>query len=202
MKRFLAVLLAAVFFIALAPFAPTIAQETESGGKCGVEREAVKTLVDVDASSVNFTPRSDTVDNLRALPVPAGYDRNSERRYEPEKHTVRVRALLVGWKFEADKDFHIVIADPTDGKTMIAEPPDATCSASPHAAQFSAVRQALVACFGQPPKRFTKFPGKMVADLDGVVYLDPIHGQTGVAPNGIELHPLIRIKTVSGTCPK
>ena len=27
--------------------------------------------------------------------------------------------------------------------------------------------------------------------LTGVGYFDPIHGQSGVAPNGIELHPVL-----------
>jgi hypothetical protein len=29
--------------------------------------------------------------------------------------------------------------------------------------------------------------------LDGIGFPDELHGQTGVAPNGIELHPLLGI---------
>jgi hypothetical protein len=33
--------------------------------------------------------------------------------------------------------------------------------------------------------------------IKGVGFWDEIHGQTGVAPNGIELHPVLRFR---GTC--
>lgn len=158
-------------------------------------------MTDVDAASIDFTPRETTVEALRNLPVPAGYDRNSERRYEVEKHVVRVRAQLIGWKYEADKDFHIVIAQPGHpDETMIAEPPDPSCSTSPKAPDFAAVRAAFIQCFGEPA-RWKKLP-PMIADLEGPAYFDPIHGQTGVAPNGIEIHPLMRVKSVSGKCPQ
>lgn len=175
------------------------AHAAASAERCGVERESVKVLADVDAPSIDFTPRTSSVEALRALPVPPDYNRNSARRYEAEKHVVRVSAQLVGWKFEADRDFHIVIAQPGHpDETMIAEPPDPACSTSPKAADFAAVRAQFVKCFGQPA-RWKKLP-PMIVELDGVAYFDPIHGQTGVAPNGIELHPLLSVKTVSGKC--
>ena len=30
-------------------------------------------------------------------------------------------------------------------------------------------------------------------DVRGIGFMDPVHGQTGVAPNGVELHPVIGI---------
>jgi hypothetical protein len=30
-------------------------------------------------------------------------------------------------------------------------------------------------------------------DLHGIGYMDPLHGQIGVAPNGVELHPVTYI---------
>ena len=38
--------------------------------------------------------------------------------------------------------------------------------------------------------RFTNLSG--TATLTGIGFFDVIHGQSGVAPNGIELHPVIR----------
>ena len=35
------------------------------------------------------------------------------------------------------------------------------------------------------------------ATIDGVGFFDRLHGQAGVAPNGIELHPVLRF---SGRC--
>lgn len=180
-------------------FAPIPSPVLAHSSACGVERESVKTLTDQDAASVDFTPRQTTVEALRNLPVPEGYDRNSERRYEAEKHVVRVRAQLVGWKYEADKDFHVVIAQPGHpDETMIVEPPDPSCSSSPKAADFGKVRAAFIQCFGEPA-RWKKLP-PMIVDLEGPAYYDPLHHQTGVAPNGIEIHPLLSVHTVSGKC--
>lgn len=180
---------------------PALAQrDGDTPGTCGVERERVKVLEDPSAASIDFRPRASSVAQIRALPVPSGYDRNSQTRYASEHAVLHVRAVLVGWKYENDKDFHIVIAQPghTD-QTMIVEPPDPSCSTSPKAAAFAAVRAAFVRCFGAPA-RWKKLP-PMLVDLTGLLYFDPLHGQTGVAPNGAELHPLLSVKTVSGACP-
>lgn len=178
---------------------------------CGKARFAVKTLADADASSVNRTPKSATMTDLRKIAPPAQYDEQRLPRQESEKQVYRVRAKLVGWKLEADHDFHIEIADPQNPSlTMIVEPPDPTCPTSQksgHAKEYAAVRDAFIKCFGEPTPRFRKFP-EMIVDLDGVSFWDAIHGQTGAqpsAPNGrqnLELHPVLRVHTVSGSCPQ
>ena len=43
---------------------------------------------------------------------------------------------------------------------------------------------------------FTHLTGK--ATIRGVGFFDFLHGQTGVAPNGIELHPVLRF--TNATC--
>ena len=175
------------------------------GTSCGVERWHIKTLDDAYWNTINWTPTSISVSSLAAAPVPSGYtSSNDTTRYAPyETHSYTVRAVLVGWKTESDHDFHIVIADPNaPTKTMIVEPPDPTCSmacASGFQNYYTSVRAKLVSCFGNPPGSFTNFASGIVVDVTGVAYFDPLHGQTGVAPNGIELHPLLSVKFVSGT---
>jgi hypothetical protein len=39
---------------------------------------------------------------------------------------------------------------------------------------------------------------KVPVTITGVAFFDKLHGQTGVAPNGIELHPVLSI-TISGS---
>jgi hypothetical protein len=57
-------------------------------------------------------------------------------------------------------------------------------------------RNALVAACGSPSSSsFRRLSG--TATLSGVGFFDQIHGQTGVAPNGIELHPVV---SFSGRC--
>lgn len=142
---------------------------------------------------------------MRAAAVPTNYDEyNDTTRYAPwETESVTVRATLVGWKTETDHDYHMVIADlnnPSD--TMIIEPPDPTCSSAcdgGFANYFQATRTKLVNCFGSPPSSFTNLPAGIVVDVTGVPEFDALHGQTGVAPNGIEIHPVLNINFVSGT---
>ncbi len=177
---------------------------TTCGTSCGVERWHIKTLDDGDEHLINWTPISASVTTLRNVPVPSGYSSsNDTTRYAPyETQAYTVRAVLIGWKTETDHDFHLVIADPNNtSNTMIVEPPDPTCSDacdSGFTNIYSATRTKLTNCFGTPPSSFTNFTNTIVADFTGVPYFDPLHGQTGVAPNGIELHPLLNVTFVSG----
>ncbi|HET9096986.1 MAG TPA: hypothetical protein VFN37_10015, partial [Candidatus Baltobacteraceae bacterium] len=60
------------------------------------------------------------------------------------------------------------------------------------------VRTKLTNCFGSVPSSFTNFKSGIVVDVTGVAFFDALHGQTGVAPNGIEIHPVLSIDFVSG----
>ncbi len=174
------------------------------GIHCGTERWHVKTLDDPQASQVNRTPLLTTVDTLVHAAVPSGLSSSSDNiRFAPwELQTVKVRATFVGWKTEADNDYHVVIADMNNpGETMIIEPPSQSCSAacqSGYGSLFQSSRDALVACFGSPPSSFTGSSKTVVMDITGVPLFDLLHGQTGVAPNGIEIHPIVSISFVSG----
>jgi len=171
------------------------------GVHCGTERWPVKTLSDQDAASVNFSPVDSSVAELRGLTAPASLPQSS--RIAPTELTVySVTAQLVEFKLEEDHDIHLVIAEPSDpSATMITEFPDAdTCTgavASAHAGEMKSARAALVAAFGQPSSSsFTRMSS--TATITGVGFFDVLHGQTGVAPNGIELHPVIGFSVLSG----
>jgi hypothetical protein len=154
---------------------------------------------------VNRNVQITTVDTLWNAAVPAGMNAHSDNvRFAPwELQAVQIRATIVGWKVEADNDFHIVVADlNTPSETMIVEPPSSACSGactSGYAALFQSARDAFAQCLGgQPSNRFTPIGKTVVAEITGVPYFDPIHGQTGVARNGIEIHPVLSVSFVSG----
>jgi hypothetical protein len=66
---------------------------------------------------------------------------------------------------------------------MIAEAPLGSCTsqATPvRRAQMAAARQAVRICSS--------------AEVTGVAFFDFEHGQTGVAPNAIELHPILKFR--------
>lgn len=183
----------------------TIAKQTpesEKGtnGACGRERWAVKTMSDSEAKQVDLTPITTTVQDLTQLRAPKSLPENG-RVVPTELSTYRVTARLLEAKIEDDEDIHLVIADAKNAKiTMIVELPNPTCpgaDSSRVVQQMSTVRQEFVGKFGSPPtSHFEKISG--TAQITGVAFFDFLHGQTGVAPNGVELHPVIEFRLLGG----
>lgn len=170
---------------------------TDAALACGEERWAVKTLSDPDVGLVNFTPTKTSVVSLRKRQAPT-INGDTTRIVGVETTTFKVKAQLVEMKVEDDRDIHLVIAAPTNRhKTMIVEFPDTRCegaATSPKKSAMSKARDSLTAACGKAIKsRFRHLRG--TATITGVGFFDVIHGQTGVAPNGIELHPVLSFKS-------
>jgi hypothetical protein len=190
--------LAAAFLgLAVVPFAwagIAPAKATAPASKqvgCGIERWAVKTLADPAGRKLSLSPNPTTVRALRAKQAPSYGGLRRSRGVE--RTTYRVRASLIEMKLEDDSDIHLVIADPRDSRaTMIAELPKAACTAGASTkarAKMRQARKAFVAACGVPTSSFKRLTG--TATISGVGFFDVIHGQRGVAPNGIELHPVV-----------
>lgn len=162
-----------------------------SSGSCGVERWAVKTGTDPDASLVNLNqPVSTTISYLDSLPAPSTLP--SDSRIQPTETTAyEVNATLVEYKLETDSDYHLVLKD-SQGNTMIAEIPDPACvgSGSPFAAGIQNARSEFDARYSATTSFQT---ANIPVQVKGVGFFDFNHGQTGVAPNAVELHPVVDI---------
>jgi hypothetical protein len=180
------------------------------GTHCGTERWAIKTLTDSQGAVVINSPSTQSsVGALVALTAPRKLPR-SARIAPTETQQFTVQAVLIGWKEESgpkgDRDFHLVLADPADhGKTMIAEIPSPTCAsacASAKVAAFGAARQALIKELGPAPATMsvTLLNPPRKVEVTGVGFFDFDHKQDGLAPNCIELHPVLQI-TVTGSEP-
>jgi hypothetical protein len=156
---------------------------------CGVERWHVKTGTDPQAVALSLTPVPATVTTLAAMPAPAVLP--SDARIPPAETTVyQVPATLTGVKLEADSDYHLILS--AAGHTMIAEIPDPACvgSSSPLLPGIELARTEMDARY-RPGAQWLH-PGVPVI-VTGAGFFDSLHGQTGVAPNGIELHPVLSI---------
>jgi hypothetical protein len=167
---------------------------------CGEERWPVKTLSDAREKLVNYKPHDSSIGRLGKKPHPH-VGPNTKRIEGVETTNYRVAARLVEMKLEDDRDIHLVVSVPSaPAKTMIVEFPDPTCnggSSSPKRAKMASARSAIIAACGQPSSsHFTDLGGK--ANITGVGFFDIPHGQTGVAPNAIELHPVL--KFLSSSC--
>jgi hypothetical protein len=164
--------------------------EIESAVGCGVERWSVKTGTDPDASRVSSTITPTTIAALIAAHAPANPPANA-RVAPQELQTFQLRdATLTMFKLESDSDYHLILSD--GSRTMIAEIPSPACvgSTSPFLSMIRSARAAFDARFTATTSFQT---ANATATLTGVGFFDFIHGQAGVAPNGIELHPVLGI---------
>ncbi len=172
------------------------------GIHCGTERWAVKTLTDADHGNVNFHPKKTSISWLTSQDPPD--ELPEDGRVPPvETQTYQVKAVLVGFKLEKDKDFHIVLADPEEsGLTMIVEIPDPSCSGVCTSSQLDDItkaRQDFTDHCGKPTTGFKTLEQRLVVTATGVGFFDFLHGQKGVADNGIELHPVLGIEFPTDT---
>lgn len=161
-------------------------------GRCGVERWAVKTFSDVDRDRVRLDPVDATVESLASMIRPRRLP--NARRVGPVEVTVyQVEARIVAWKPEDDGDIHLILAGLQDrSATMIAEIPDPGCSGSCRsgfAERYARARQAFETWVNDPDRS-----EEAVVIVTGVGFFDRNHGQTGAAPNFIELHPVLSIQ--------
>ena len=164
---------------------------------CGVERWPIKTLADADATRINPHVIDVTVEQLRAETAPNDLKTTGNKRHNPVEFThYRVHALFLGYKHESDSDFHLVLASPTDKtKTIIAEIPAGACVPPKIRKQEANLQTWVVKRFGSPkqPGRMLRFAQPRLVVVEGIGFFDFLHGQTGVAPNGIEIHPVTSI---------
>src|SRR5262249_26519986 len=177
---------------ATAPITLTVLNPT-----CGEERWPVKTGTDADAGLVDLAhPVRGTISDLISIPAPAVLSDNN--RIVPTETTVFVlNALLTKYKEEDDFDYHLILQDEA-GNTMITEIPSPACVGA-----SSPFRSAIASSRTEFDAHLTATTSFQTANLPvymtGVGFFDFIHGQTGVAPNGIELHPVLSISFTSAT---
>lgn len=164
---------------------------------CGVEYWNVKTGTDADAAAINLNNiNPTTVADLRAIPIPfpPSGDRpavnNAATRIAPTEFNVyQVHGTMMQYKLEDDVDYHIVVQD-ANGNTIVTEIPSPACigAQSPF---LTAITQARAHFDARLSPTDVFQTANLPVRVTGVGFFDVLHGQTGVAPNGIELHPIL-----------
>ncbi len=159
--------------------------------QCGVERWSVKTGTDPDAGLVNLnSPTATTIASLSSIATPGPLPDN--QRVQPTETTIWVlNATLTKFVLAYDSDYHMVLTDAA-GRTVIAEIPSPNCvgPGSPLAAGIAHARAQFDAMFTATTAFQTV---NIPVQITGVGFFDYLEGQEGLAPNGIELHPIIDI---------
>ncbi len=166
-------------------------QEEPKGVLCGgVERWAIKVLTDAAAAQVNYNPKLTTLDSL--IHIPTTPNQNAPRMAGIEFQSYVFPCNITIKKNESDNDYHLVLKSGTE--TMIGEVPDPVCSAaasSAHVNEFIAARNWVNTHIGTGAVANVNIAP---VNITGVSFVDPPHGQTGRAPNGMEIHPVLNIE--------
>ncbi len=179
---------------ATAPLTMTVVSPT-----CGVERWTVKVGTDPDAGSVDLSSETRAaISDLGAIPPPANPPDNA--RVVPfEFHKYVINGTLMQYKLETDVDYHLVVDDGT-GRTMIVEIPNPACvldNSTPRNFINGPFNAAIAAARQKFDNKLTAQTFFQIANIPvqikGVAFFDFEHGQTGIAPNGMELHPVLEI---------
>ena len=155
---------------------------------CGVERWSIKTGSDSAASTVSTFLSATTIDVLTSIFAPSGATSSGTRVAPIEMSTYILDGTLTDYRMTEDSDYHLVLKS-SMGKTMIVEIPHPDCvsQASPFKSQIASARAAVDAAVASTTSFKTTSASVRVT---GVGFWDDLHGQRGVAPNGIELHPV------------
>ena len=168
-----------------------------AGAGCSSWRSDVKTLSDPDRRDVNFHARRTTIQSLRRVDPPNTLSAHTPRLGGVESRVNQVRAQVVEARAKRDGTIHLVIAARNDrNDTMIVQfPADRCVDSSFRRPEMRRARARSLDACGPIPQGFTELTGNVV--IRGVGFWDEVHGQRGVAPNGLELHPALSFQ---GSC--
>jgi hypothetical protein len=158
----------------------------------GVERWAVKVMTDASWTNFDSVPKHTTVTHLVGLTTPT--PSSSMPRYDAVEDSCYTTVVTITeMRVESDSDWHLVITDGT-GNTMIAECPCPNCTsvaASHYIGDFIGARNWIAANIGNVTNTSISIKNVQVT---GQAFIDPPHGQSGAAPNNLELHSIIKIE--------
>ncbi len=177
-----------------------------NGGACGKWRWGVKTGTDHDVGKVDMTPVVTTIQALRSLKTPSVH---YCYRTPDELKTYELRDVTLKFEhLENDSDYHLIASD-SAGNSMIVEVPYPGCvgtnscqSGTPWLCEITHARAAVDAK-NPGAKSYAKLG---VGSVVGVGFFDTFElgnasPPAGMAPNGIELHPVLGICFGTGCDP-
>ena len=149
---------------------------------------------DADRFKVDKTVIVTSIHHLRSFKAPSSFAGFQRHRFRSaERHAWQLdRVRLTAYRIEDDSDIHLVIRNAA-GKTMIAEIPSRRCVSrkSLWRSQITAARRTFMS--GDHATTSWKHVHQRIT-LRGLGFFDEIHDVTGQAPNGIELHPVTRVR--------
>ena len=148
----------------------------------------MKIWADDDSARVDTLPIPRTIAELVQIPAPTGPRPQRSRVGDAEFKTFVVRGQLMAvLPQDDDSDIHVVLRDlESPQATIVAEIPDPGCTlVERHAKLFDEARRAL-----------RTVPPNGIVEVVGIGFFDRLHDQRGMFPNGLEIHPVLRLRVV------
>ena len=153
-----------------------------------------KVLIDPEAQEIHEKPIVTTIAELQQIntKLPENKYQEGKPRMEIEKQVYTIKnCFITDIIREDDNDLHLVIEDGNKNSphTMIAEIPDPKCpqaQKSDWVGEYQDVQKFLL----DHAENYRHFQ----FTITGVLFVDKAHGQTGKAPNSVEIHPILKIK--------
>lgn len=166
---------------------------------CGIERWDVKTLSDPAAVHVSCEAKHTTIAALNRLPDMCETTPDA-RLPGVESNLYEIVGRVEFAAREADRDYHLAIADLERRRTIIVEIVDPDCAPKSKRLQtLRATRKQFEAMLGGKP--LSHIVGQTVR-VRGVGFYDRPHGQHGMARNCLELHPVLSVSFCSSQDPR
>ena len=152
----------------------------------GVERWPVKVLSD---GLTPGAPARSTIHAERLLKAQKW--REKLPRQPLETVTVKISGEIIACGVEADEDYHLDFSD--GNETMVCEIPNPKMNPE-YAEAWQAAREWVAEHVGFTPGKIRKLKHPVACTITGVQFFDkPAHGLGG-SPNGIEIHPCLKIE--------
>jgi hypothetical protein len=173
-----------------------------SAGDCGgIYRWDYKILIDpLGANTVyNKTAVSKTIHSLVSIQRPSNAQLGNHRS-TPEQQKIKTTAYIVGLGKEDDGDYHLILTSLNGNDSLIAEIPDPSCKKIKGfpglKKDYTAARKFIEDNIDNTPGNIHYLDEGVKVKITGVVFFDKMAHGNGHAPNGVEIHPVLKI--VSG----
>lgn len=172
---------------------------------CGTWRWAVKTLTDQEGIQILskqavITSISDLASERAPQRLSTG--RNFDGRINGEGNKILVDALIIKCKKEPDKDYHLVLQDPSTNETIVSEIPSPNCdnlAAFPQLKERYGKLRAWIDSKINVTATMSDVDPPIAVKVEGVAFWDAPHGATGASDEGREIHPITDFITASGS---
>jgi hypothetical protein len=173
-------------------------------GYAQVYRWDVKILVDTAGLRMyKQKAEPETISNLadvNATPRPDKDEMNKGKRADGEKRKVTVTAYIIATGTEDDGDYHLVCKALNGKKTLIAEIPNPETPKIKGfpglKADYAKARKEINDKIDTPSQRVKDLVKKRKVRITGIVFFDKMAHGNGHADNGVEIHPVLKIKVL------